>query len=292
MERDSNIVQPAEAVACSTSKKRDSGLLGDDREVEAHVRQLLETLPGIVSIAPPDGQLEYVNHEFIEIVGVPFAEIAGTKWISFLHPDDAKRAFKEWIRQSIAELPFRYCLIALNSYLTGLLSCRACDNPGRQHVRKVGPRSNERLSARECAVLALIAKGQSNKRVAQRLKIAPETVKSHVKRIFVKLGSKTRAEAVARATELGFLVNAATLPIPSYGSTSSIRGPRAPTSTHRVDIQMTPVVSAFYRRTYRFQLDDDHGLPELHDASDGETHQNATPRVLTDREAQPIWGIV
>ena len=276
MERDSNIVQPAEAVACSTSKKRDSGLLGDDREVEAHVRQLLETLPGIVSIAPPDGQLEYVNHEFIEIVGVPFAEIAGTKWSS----------------QSTAGLPFRYCLIALNSYLTALLSRRACDNPGRQHVRKVGPRSNERLSARECAVLALIAHGQSNKRVAQRLKIAPETVKSHVKRIFVKLGSKTRAEAVARATELGFLVNAATLPIPSYGSTSSIRGPRAPTSTHRVDIQMTPVVSAFYRRTYRFQLDDDHGLPELHDASDGETHQNATPRVLTDREAQPIWEIV
>jgi DNA-binding CsgD family transcriptional regulator len=205
----SNVVQPAEAVACSTSKKRDSGLLGEDREVEAHIRLLLETLPGMISIASPDGQLE------------------------------------EWVRQSTAELPFKYCLIALNSYLTGLLSRRARDNPSRQHVRKVGQRSNERLSARECAVLALIAKGQSNKRVAQTLKIAPETVKSHVKSTFVKLGSKTRAEAVARATELGFLVNTATLPIPSYGSTASIRGLQAPTSTRRVDIQMTPVVSAF-----------------------------------------------
>jgi DNA-binding CsgD family transcriptional regulator len=205
MERDSNVVQPAEAVACSTSKKRDSGLLGDDREVEAHVRQLLETLPGMISIASPDGQLEYVNHELLEIVGVPFAEIAGTKWISFLHPEDAKRALKEQVRQSTAGLLFKYCLIALNSYLTSLLSRRASDNPSRQHVRKVGRQSNERLSARECAVLALIAKGQSNKRVAQTLKIAPETVKSHVKRTFVKLGTKTRAEAVARATELGFL---------------------------------------------------------------------------------------
>ena len=169
MDRDSNVVQPAEAVACLTSKTWDSGLLGDDHEVEAHVRQLLETLPGMISIASPDGQLE------------------------------------ERVRQGTAGLPFKYCLIALNSYLTSLLSRRACDNPSRQHVRRVGRQSNERLSARECAVLALIAKGQSNKRVAQTLKIAPETVKSHVKSTFVKLGAKTRAEAVALATELGFL---------------------------------------------------------------------------------------
>jgi DNA-binding NarL/FixJ family response regulator len=96
-------------------------------------------------------------------------------------------------------------LIALNSYLTSLLSRRGFDNPSRQPVRRLGQRPNERLSARECAVLALIAKGQSNKRVAQTLKIAPETVKSHVKRTFIKLGAKTRAEAVVRATELGFL---------------------------------------------------------------------------------------
>jgi DNA-binding CsgD family transcriptional regulator len=192
MDRDSNVVQAAQAVVCSTSEKRDAGLLGDDHEVEAHVRQLLETLPGMIRIASPDGQLEYANHELLEIVGVPVAEIAGTKWSS----------------QSTAGLPFRYCLIALNSYLTSLLSRRGFDNPSRQPVRRVGQRPNERLSARECAVLALIAKGQSNKRVAQTLKIAPETVKSHVKRSFIKLGAKTRAEAVARATELGFLWSA------------------------------------------------------------------------------------
>jgi DNA-binding CsgD family transcriptional regulator len=61
------------------------------------------------------------------------------------------------------------------------------------------------LSARESTVLALIAKGQSNKRIAQTLGIAPETVKSHLKRAFLKLESKTRAEAVARASALGFL---------------------------------------------------------------------------------------
>jgi len=67
------------------------------------------------------------------------------------------------------------------------------------------PCTNTGLSARESTVLALIAKGQSNKRIAQTLGIAPETVKSHLKRAFLKLESKTRAEAVARASALGFL---------------------------------------------------------------------------------------
>jgi DNA-binding CsgD family transcriptional regulator len=221
MDSDANVLQPAEV--CSTSKQVESGLLGDDREIDAYVRQLLDTLPAMISIASPEGPLEYVNHELLEIVGVPFVKIAGTKWINFLRPDDAKRAFNAWLRQSTADRPFKCCLIALDSYPTGLLSRRACINPSRKQARNVEQRANERLSARECAVLALIANGQSNKRVAQTLKIAPETVKSHVKRTFVKLGAKTRAEAVARATELGCLGNTATMPIASYGSTASIR---------------------------------------------------------------------
>jgi LuxR family transcriptional regulator, maltose regulon positive regulatory protein len=43
----------------------------------------------------------------------------------------------------------------------------------------------------------------ARKRIAQALTIAPETVKSHVKRIFFKLEVKTRAEAVSRAGTQG-----------------------------------------------------------------------------------------
>ena len=45
----------------------------------------------------------------------------------------------------------------------------------------------------------MIADGMSNKGIARSLGIAPETVKSHAKNIFVKLASRTRAQAVARA---------------------------------------------------------------------------------------------
>ena len=61
------------------------------------------------------------------------------------------------------------------------------------------------LSGRETGILQMIAHGMSNKRIAQSLGIAPETVKSHAKSIFVKLATRTRAQAVARAEAIGFL---------------------------------------------------------------------------------------
>jgi ATP/maltotriose-dependent transcriptional regulator MalT len=66
-------------------------------------------------------------------------------------------------------------------------------------------RAHDCLSIRECEILVLIGRGLSNKLIAQSLKIAPETVKSHAKRIFVKLAVKSRAEAVARAGTLGLM---------------------------------------------------------------------------------------
>jgi len=51
-------------------------------------------------------------------------------------------------------------------------------------------------------VLAMISQGCSNKRIARTLEISPETVKSHVKHIFLKLKVCTRTEAVFRALSL------------------------------------------------------------------------------------------
>jgi LuxR family maltose regulon positive regulatory protein len=67
------------------------------------------------------------------------------------------------------------------------------------------PITGRTLSRRETGVLQMIANGMSNKRIAQSLGITPETVKSHAKSIFVKLASRTRAQAVARAEAIGFL---------------------------------------------------------------------------------------
>jgi DNA-binding NarL/FixJ family response regulator len=55
------------------------------------------------------------------------------------------------------------------------------------------------LTVRDIQVLELLADGKSNKEIAQVLKISDETVKSHLKRLFEKLGVSDRTEAVALA---------------------------------------------------------------------------------------------
>jgi LuxR family maltose regulon positive regulatory protein len=71
------------------------------------------------------------------------------------------------------------------------------------------PSSGERilgaLSPRETDILRLIAEGLSNKEIARSLDIGPETVKSHLKGVFIKLGVEKRAQAVSRAQTLGLV---------------------------------------------------------------------------------------
>jgi DNA-binding NarL/FixJ family response regulator len=65
--------------------------------------------------------------------------------------------------------------------------------------------SDASLSTRERTIVLLMGHGLSNKKIARQLNIAPETVKSHAKRIFWKLTVRTRAQAVYRASELGLI---------------------------------------------------------------------------------------
>jgi DNA-binding NarL/FixJ family response regulator len=55
------------------------------------------------------------------------------------------------------------------------------------------------LTLREMQILECLAEGYSNKTVAQTLEITEETVKSHLKNLYEKLGASDRAHAVAIA---------------------------------------------------------------------------------------------
>lgn len=61
------------------------------------------------------------------------------------------------------------------------------------------------LSAREADVLAQIALGCTNAEAAERLSLRPETVKSYLRSVMGKTGTRTRHEAVVAARKLGLL---------------------------------------------------------------------------------------
>lgn len=63
----------------------------------------------------------------------------------------------------------------------------------------------ERLSTRESEVLALVAKGHTNKAIGFLLHISDRTVQGHLASIFSKLHAQSRTEAVMRAVSLGWI---------------------------------------------------------------------------------------
>ncbi len=63
----------------------------------------------------------------------------------------------------------------------------------------------ERLSDRELEVLALVAKGYTNKAIGVQLGISDRTVQGHLAHVFERLQAASRTEAVMRAVSLGWL---------------------------------------------------------------------------------------
>jgi LuxR family maltose regulon positive regulatory protein len=97
--------------------------------------------------------------------------------------------YPDWMRDQLGQDPHGL----LNQSLLALLPAVAVSEPAPNH---------ETLSARELAVLQLIAQGCSNQEISNRLFISLHTVKTHASHINSKLGVERRTQAVARAQEL------------------------------------------------------------------------------------------
>jgi DNA-binding NarL/FixJ family response regulator len=77
------------------------------------------------------------------------------------------------------------------------------DYVARPRPPAVASRAFNTLTPREIEVLTLIARGRSNSEIAAELYLSEPTVKTHVTRIFAKLGARDRAQAVVFAYEAG-----------------------------------------------------------------------------------------
>lgn len=71
--------------------------------------------------------------------------------------------------------------------------------PAIEFVRNEAAIRSLGLSPRECEILALLASGQSNKEMARTLAVSPNTIKTHVSRVYDKLEVARRVQAIEKA---------------------------------------------------------------------------------------------
>ena len=92
--------------------------------------------------------------------------------------------------------------IVLGAWLARRLTPRRTAGPFERNdaaIRSLG------LSPREVVVLERLAAGESNKEIARRLGISPNTVKTHVARLFEKLDVQRRVQAIEKARLLAVI---------------------------------------------------------------------------------------
>ncbi|MGH3082416.1 MAG: response regulator [Gaiellaceae bacterium] len=92
-----------------------------------------------------------------------------------------------------------------DSLLSPSVTRRVIDRMATQPVAGLSGARLEKLTPREREVLELIGRGLSNREIAESFVIEESTVKTHVKRILLKLGLRDRVQAVILAYETGLI---------------------------------------------------------------------------------------
>ena len=73
-------------------KKAEEALRSSQRELSV----IIETMPGLVWCASPDGELSYVNRRILDYLGVEQNNLLSGGWAHFLHPDDVASVVASW----------------------------------------------------------------------------------------------------------------------------------------------------------------------------------------------------
>jgi DNA-binding CsgD family transcriptional regulator len=133
------------------------------------------------------------------IYGAALAAAAvGLQWLEFQF---LARAYPQEIYVALIALAF----LGIGVWAGARLSRSRATPDGAGFQRNDAAIGAIGLSPRELQVLERLAQGRSNKEIAAELSVSPNTVKTHLMRVYGKLEASRRTEALMKARELGIL---------------------------------------------------------------------------------------
>jgi PAS domain S-box-containing protein len=81
--------------------------LQEARASELSLQRMIETIPGMLWSATPDGMIDYCNGRLLEYAGFSPHEVMGTDWVKLLHPDDVPQTAQIWQECVRTGAPYR-----------------------------------------------------------------------------------------------------------------------------------------------------------------------------------------
>jgi len=131
---------------------------------------------------------------------LPFVEL-GTPMVELLRDMPSESEFAAGVERLVAAF-------GVPTEKPGERGADTAAMPGPEGWRVATEGNRKDLTNRELDVLELLTLRLQDKEIAARLGISPQTVNSHLKQIYQKLGVNNRIEAVERASESGILIRA------------------------------------------------------------------------------------
>lgn len=177
------------------------------------ITQALEDVAVPAYLIDPDGRFQWLNRKARELIG----DVVGSPFSRVCAPEDLRVARTEFARKVVghAKTEFRLTVMRPDGRRTvvEISSVPLVDDGvvvgvfglAYPEVDVDGQAAETHLTARQFEALALLADGLGTQEVAERLGVAEDTARNHIRALLKELDVHSRLEAVVKAHRLGLL---------------------------------------------------------------------------------------
>ncbi|HET7555305.1 MAG TPA: PAS domain-containing protein [Gaiellaceae bacterium] len=171
-----------------------------------------------------EGRFRWVNQAYVEI----FGDRRGHPFVDYVAPEHRQKARTNFARKVVGKTTTIFDLNVLDSE-GERVTLRITSAPLRQEGKIIGifgigiplPQASvparsvlDELTPRQQEVLRLLAEGLETPEIAQRLGVAEETARNHIRALLRATGAHSRLEAVLMGMRLGVVGTDMTTPDP------------------------------------------------------------------------------